>query len=236
MSVTPAASQTRVLVGTGITLSGPGSAAPAPQDHSCRGRPRLRDDLYGQKARLLCWGRNRGGVRRITGIAQPLEDQVRVHRVAPRHLSHRNARRRRLETDRTLLLIRPKSLRPTRHAITIVSTIDGGHYPALCARGRAVRPDAYDQRGFAEMVPDLISPTPDGRALRYRIAKDLKQAAPRPNSFRREGPQRFVCGVQPVFWPDVLKKGCGQGPARDQILLAEGKFRTLLPALGCQYP
>lgn len=34
-------------------------------------------------------------------------------------------------------------LRPTRHAITIVSTVDGGHYPALSPRGRAVRPDAY---------------------------------------------------------------------------------------------
>ncbi|WP_164901620.1 tape measure protein (plasmid) [Paracoccus denitrificans] len=43
-----------------------------------RGRPGLRDDLYRQKARRLCWGRSRGGVRRITGIAQPLEDQVRV--------------------------------------------------------------------------------------------------------------------------------------------------------------
>ena len=36
MSVTPAASQTRVLAGTGITPKVPGSAAPAPQDHSCR--------------------------------------------------------------------------------------------------------------------------------------------------------------------------------------------------------
>lgn len=36
MSVTPAASQTRVLAGTGITPSGPGSAAPALQDHTRR--------------------------------------------------------------------------------------------------------------------------------------------------------------------------------------------------------
>ena len=36
MSVTPAASQTRVLAGTGITLSDPVSDAPRLQDHSCR--------------------------------------------------------------------------------------------------------------------------------------------------------------------------------------------------------
>jgi hypothetical protein len=36
MSVTPAANQTRVLAGIGITLSGPGSDAPRLQDHSCR--------------------------------------------------------------------------------------------------------------------------------------------------------------------------------------------------------
>ena len=101
----------------------------------------VRDDLYGQKPRLLCWGRNRGRVGRITRIAQPLEDQVRVHRITPRHLCHRNTRRSSLEADRTLLLIRPKPLRPTRHVITIVSTINGGHYPALSARGSAVTPD-----------------------------------------------------------------------------------------------
>ncbi len=35
-SVTPAANQTRVFAGTGITPRAPGSAAPAPQAHSCR--------------------------------------------------------------------------------------------------------------------------------------------------------------------------------------------------------
>jgi hypothetical protein len=108
-----------------------------------RSRPRLRDNLYGQKARLLRPGQSQARVRRITGIAQPLEDQIGIHSVAPRHLCHRNTRRSRLETDRPLLLVGPKPLRPTRHAITIVSTIDGGHYPPLSARGRAVRPDAY---------------------------------------------------------------------------------------------
>ena len=34
MSVALAASQTRVLAGTGITASGPGSGAPMPRDHS----------------------------------------------------------------------------------------------------------------------------------------------------------------------------------------------------------
>lgn len=109
----------------------------------CWGRPDLRDDLYGQKARLLWRGQSRGGVRREPGIAQPREDQIRVHRVAPRHLGHRNTRRSCLEADRPLLIIRPKPLRPTRHAITIVSTIDSGHYPALSPCGRAVRPDGY---------------------------------------------------------------------------------------------
>jgi len=64
-------------------------------------------------------------------------------RPAPSPNPRPGCRRRRLEADRPLLLIRPKPLRPTRHAITMVSTIDGGHYPALSARGRAVRPDAY---------------------------------------------------------------------------------------------
>lgn len=109
----------------------------------CRGRPGLRDDLYRQKARLLCREGDRGGVRRITGIAQPLQDQIGIHRVAPRHLSHGDARRRRLETDRPLLLVCPEPLRPTRHDITIVSTIVCGHYPLRSGTGRAVSPDGY---------------------------------------------------------------------------------------------
>jgi hypothetical protein len=36
MSVTSAASQTRVLAGNGITPSAPGSTAPAPRDHTRR--------------------------------------------------------------------------------------------------------------------------------------------------------------------------------------------------------
>ena len=36
MSVAPAASQTRVFAGTGITPSRPASAAPEPRDHSSR--------------------------------------------------------------------------------------------------------------------------------------------------------------------------------------------------------
>jgi hypothetical protein len=60
---------------------------------------------------------------------------------AQRHLSCGNARRCRLQTDRPLLLIRPKPSRPPRHARTLVSTIVGGHYPASSTRGRAVRPD-----------------------------------------------------------------------------------------------
>src|SRR5690606_18498236 len=79
------------------------------------------------------------------------EDQVRVHRVAKRHLSNGNAGRRRLQADRPLLLIRPKPPCPPRHACTLVSTIVGGHYPALSPHGRAVSPDAYDDyRGLAK--------------------------------------------------------------------------------------
>jgi hypothetical protein len=80
----------------------------------------------------------------ILRIAQPFEDQVRVHGIAERHLSHRNAGRCRLQADRSLLLIRPKPPRPPRHARTLVSTLVGGHYPAPSARGRAVRSDAYE--------------------------------------------------------------------------------------------
>ena len=61
------------------------------------------------------------------GRAQPQHDQV------PNLL-----------TDTLAPTVAP--LRPTRHAITIVSTIDGGHYPPLSTRGRAVRPDAYRHR------------------------------------------------------------------------------------------
>jgi hypothetical protein len=105
--------------------------------------PRLRDDLHRQKARTLRQTRRWHRVRRIARIAPPFEDQVGIHRVAQRHLRNRHTRCRRLKADRPLLLIRPKPLRPTRHAITIVSTIDSGHYPALSARGSAVRPDGY---------------------------------------------------------------------------------------------
>lgn len=75
MSVTPAASQTRVLLGTGITATAPDQPRQhiriiaAPDAHTVpasqfdldvvlggrcrRGRPGRRDNLYGQKARLL---------------------------------------------------------------------------------------------------------------------------------------------------------------------------------------
>lgn len=77
------------------------------------------------------------------GLAQAFEDQVRIDRVALRHLRHRNAWRGRMKADRPLLLIRPEPLRPMRHAITTVSPIDSGRYPALSPCGRAGRPDGY---------------------------------------------------------------------------------------------
>jgi hypothetical protein len=49
-------------------------------------------------------------------VAQPLEDQIGIHSVALRHLRQGNVRNRRLETERRLLFVRPRLLRPTRHA------------------------------------------------------------------------------------------------------------------------
>ena len=87
------------------------------------------------------------------GQARPLlENQVGIDRVAPCHLRNRNTRRSRLATDRPLLLIRPKPLRPTRHACTLVSTIVGGHYPAPADRGRAVRRDAHATTVFTAFL------------------------------------------------------------------------------------
>lgn len=59
-------------------------------------------------------------------ITQPFEDKVRIDRVAKRHLSHGNTGRRRLQTDRPLLVISPEPPRPSRHTRTLVSTILGG--------------------------------------------------------------------------------------------------------------
>ncbi|SPJ25522.1 hypothetical protein PAA8504_03373 [Palleronia abyssalis] len=53
--------------------------------------------------------------------AQPLEDQVGIHRAALHHPRHRHIRCRRLQTDRPLLLIRPKTLCRTRHHVLIVA-------------------------------------------------------------------------------------------------------------------
>ncbi len=141
-----------------------------------RGRPGLRDNLHRQKVRLHRRHRHSCWVRRITGIAQPFEDQIRVHRVAPRHLGNRNTRRSRLQADRPLLVIRPEPPRPTRHTITIVSTIDGGHYPHLSPRGRAVRPDAYG----ASHRPRPSNPTSRGSMRRtpaLRRSSDMGQSA-----------------------------------------------------------
>ena len=53
--------------------------------------------------------------RRITCIPQPFEDHVGIQRIPPRHLCNRHIRRRRLKTDRPLLLVRPKPLNPPNH-------------------------------------------------------------------------------------------------------------------------
>src|SRR6056297_3019474 len=78
------------------------------------------NDLDGKETGRI-WLRQ--GLWRIARVAQPLEDQVGVHRVTLCYTRNRHSRCRRLQTDRTLLLVRPKPLRPTRHQATIVSTI-----------------------------------------------------------------------------------------------------------------
>ena len=78
------------------------------------------DDLDGKETGCIQLCR---GLRRVAGVAQPLEDQVGIHRVTLRHPRNRRARCRRLQTDRPLLLVRPKPLRPTRYHALIVSTI-----------------------------------------------------------------------------------------------------------------
>lgn len=108
-----------------------------------RGCPDILHDLDRQKLHALRRAPARQRRGRKASITQPFEDQVRVDRVTPRDLSNRNARSRRLKADRPLLLVRPEPLRPTRHASTIVSTIQSGHYRSLPEPGRAVRPDAY---------------------------------------------------------------------------------------------
>ena len=133
--------------------------------------PRLRGAIARRSARTWCDG--------SAWIAQPFEDQVRVHRVAKRHLRNRNAGRSRLQADRPLLLIRPKPPRPSRHAITIVSTIVGGHYPPLSPGGRAVRPDAYGTtpyptgitRGFRLFVDILLTRRVDSKKPRWMAGR-----------------------------------------------------------------
>ncbi len=140
MSVTPAASPTFVVPGTGITRKTPDQpgenlgivAAADPHPMTARdvdlNRPtrfsgasrrrsavanRALDDLDRQEAGI----RRRDGIRvwRKPRVTQPFEDDVRIQRVAPRHLRHGNTGRRRLETDRPLLLHGPEPLGSTRH-------------------------------------------------------------------------------------------------------------------------
>ena len=54
-------------------------------------------------------------VGRKARVMQPFEDQIRIHRIPARDLRDRYARRRRLKTDRPLLVVCPKPLRSTRH-------------------------------------------------------------------------------------------------------------------------
>ena len=48
-------------------------------------------------------------------IMQPFEDQIGIQPISPRNLRYRYIRRRRLNTDRPLLVIRPKPPLSTRH-------------------------------------------------------------------------------------------------------------------------
>ena len=66
------------------------------------------------------------------GILQPFEDQIGIHRISTRDLRYRYTCRRRLFTDRALLVIRPDPLLLTLRArpwsAYMMSTINGGHY------------------------------------------------------------------------------------------------------------
>ena len=141
MSVTPAASQTFVALGTGITRIPPDQPCKrigivsAADPHPVAARDvdldraaarasgiarrrsifsnRVVDDLNGKKAGTFLWNGVRA--RRKLRVTQPFEDDVRIQRVAPRHLRHGYIGRRRLEADRPLLLDGPKTLGSTRH-------------------------------------------------------------------------------------------------------------------------
>ncbi len=54
---------------------------------------------------LIVWGQQHIASG-VASILQPFENQVRVHRIAPRNLCNRNARRQRLRANRALLVIR----------------------------------------------------------------------------------------------------------------------------------
>lgn len=141
MSVTPAASQTFVALGTGITRIPPDQPCKrigivsAADPHPVAARDvdldraaarasgiarrrsifsnRVVDDLNGKKAGTFLWNGVRA--RRKLRVTQPFEDDVRIQRVAPRHLRHGYIGRRRLEADRPLLLDGSKTLGSTRH-------------------------------------------------------------------------------------------------------------------------
>src|SRR5690606_32745466 len=98
-----------------------------------------------------------------------------------------------------LLLIRPEPLCPTRHAITIVSTINSGHYPALSCRGRAVRPDGY--RGYPLYPRALARPDPLPRRWHPRAGHQpgrepdpSDRADPEERPLRRERDRRRELG------------------------------------------
>src|SRR5690606_20480411 len=75
------------------------------------------DNLYRQEKSIPCRATVQGwrDLGCITGITQPFEDNVRIQGVTSRDLCHRNAGSRRLQADRPLLFIRPKSLGPPCH-------------------------------------------------------------------------------------------------------------------------
>src|SRR5690606_20439754 len=84
-------------------------------------------------------------------FAQPLEDKVRVHIVAPRHLADRDAGHPRLGADHPLLVVAPDPALPAlNHVVASWCPLyTGGHYRPRSPLVRAVGPDAYSENAGA---------------------------------------------------------------------------------------
>ena len=100
------------------------------------------DNLYRQETGTL--RRRLPRPRSKPWITQPLEDQIGIQPIAPRDLRNRYIRRRRLKTDRPLLVVRPKPPRSTHHP-----------QPHNLIDFRLLRGQTHDLRGTAALIEGL---------------------------------------------------------------------------------